>query len=173
MMHSSAERAHELRAARTHELRAGLDHSAVAGGFGRRSLCAGAALALLSLAAPAGAGRYLDTVSFLLDQATREADYLRYRLKNPDLARVVHALATTRVRSAGALVVPEEVARAHPHLLLVLENYERAADAAVAGEAQRFLVYRRRARDEQVVLRAVLRHLGFPLPPPRSRRPDH
>ena len=60
--------------------------------------------------------------------------------------------------------VPKEVAQAHPHLLLVLENYERAAESAKDGNAQRFLIYQQRARDEEKILRGVLKQLGWSLP---------
>src|SRR5687767_14164017 len=91
------------------------------------------------VAVPAHAGSYLDRSSLLLGQATSESDYLRGKLSDRELARVIHALASARVRAATSMTVPKEVAQAHPHLLLVLENHERAADAARVGEAQRFL----------------------------------
>jgi hypothetical protein len=56
------------------------------------------------------------------------------------------------------------VVQAHPHLLLTLENYERSAYAATEGHAERFLIYQQRARDEEQVLRGVLRQLGWSLP---------
>jgi hypothetical protein len=64
--------------------------------------------------------------------------------------------------------VPKEVVQAHPHLLLTLENYERAADAAVAGEADRFMIYCQRAQDEERTFRAVLKQLGWELPDPKK-----
>jgi hypothetical protein len=60
--------------------------------------------------------------------------------------------------------VPKEVAQAHPHLLLVLENCERAADAAKEGRVQRFMIYLQRAREEERTLRGVLKQLGWTLP---------
>lgn len=121
-------------------------------------------LAGVSLASPAWAGSYLDRAALLIAQATRESDYLRSRLADRELARVVHEMAAARVRAATRMTVPKEVAQAHPHLLLVLENYERAAEAAVSGEGQRFVIYQLRARDEERVLRGVLKQLGWALP---------
>src|SRR5690606_3861410 len=96
-------------------------------------------------AAPAWAGSYLNRAALLLTQAGDDADYLRAKLTDRELARVVHRLAVARLDAAGSMQVPKEVALAHPHLLLVLENYERAADAAKEGQLQRFVVYHQRA----------------------------
>lgn len=123
-----------------------------------------AGVSLLLVAAPALAGSYLDRLSLLISGAGTDSDYLRGRLSDRELARVVHTTAQARVKAAGAMTVPKEIAQAHPHLLLVLENHERAAEAAKEGNPQRFLVYHQRARDEERVLRGVLKQLGFPLP---------
>ena len=112
----------------------------------------------------AWAGTYLDRAALLVAQATRDADYLRGRLADHELARVVHELAVARLKAASTMQVPQEVAQAHPHLLLLLENYERAADAAVEGEGGRFFTYVQRAREETEVFRAVLHQLGWTLP---------
>ncbi|MBX3129249.1 MAG: hypothetical protein KF718_21200 [Polyangiaceae bacterium] len=130
----------------------------------RRSFIAGLSLAVVSIAVPAWAGSYLDRAALLVHQATRDADYLRARLSDRELARVIHTLAKARVEAASAMIVPKEVAQAHPHLLLMLENYERAAEAAEKGQTQRFLIYQQRARDETRILRGVLKQLGWPLP---------
>jgi hypothetical protein len=122
------------------------------------------AAALLLVSAVAFAGSYLSRASLLLAQATSDADYLRGRLGDKELARLVHRLAQARLEAAGKMEVPKEVALAHPHLLLVLENYERAADAAENSAPQRFLIYQQRARDEERTLRGVLKQLGWELP---------
>jgi hypothetical protein len=122
------------------------------------------AAAVLFSAAPALAGSYLDRLTLLVGQAGHDSDFLRARLSDRELARVIHAVAEARVKAAGGMTVPKEIAQAHPHLLLVLENHERAAEAAQDGNAQRFLIYQQRARDEERVLRGVLKQLGFPLP---------
>jgi hypothetical protein len=131
----------------------------------RRSLLA--ALLALTVVATAWAGSYLDRAAFLVLQATQEADYLRSHLSDRELARVVHDMASARVRAGSSMTVPKEVVQAHPHLLLVLENYERAADAAAQGKPERFLIYQVRARDEERVLRGVLKQFGWSLPEPR------
>lgn len=129
----------------------------------RRIFLGSLVAASLSYAFPAWAGSYLDRAALLVTQASSDADYLRARLSDKELARIIHAMAEARVTAATGMAVPKEVAQAHPHLLLVLENYERAAEAAKDGGSQRFLIYQQRARDEERVLRGVLKQLGFPL----------
>lgn len=130
----------------------------------RRAFLGGVAAACATTAFPAWAGSYLDRAALLVHQASRDADYLRSRLSDRELAKVIHTLASARVEAAGSMIVPKEVGQAHPHLLLVLENYERAAEGAEKGQTQRFLIYQLRARDEERVLKGVLKQLGWPLP---------
>jgi len=130
----------------------------------RRALLAALVLFGVMLARPAWAGSYLDRAALLVSQATHEAEYLKLRLSDRELARTVHLLAAARLKAAATMQVPKEVAQAHPHLLLMLENYERAGDAARQGQNGRFFEYLRRARDEEAILRAVLKQLGWPLP---------
>jgi hypothetical protein len=137
---------------------------------GRRWFITIAALAVATLALPAWAGSYLDRCVLLIATAAHEADFLQYRVGNRELARMVLQLARARLEAARTMEVPKEVVQAHPHLLLMLENYERAADAASAGEAQRFIIYLGRARDEEQLFRSVLQQLGFPLPKKKSGR---
>jgi hypothetical protein len=96
-------------------------------------------------------------------EARSETDYLEYRLDNKELAELVHKLATARLAFARDMLIPKEVTQAHPHLLLMLENCERAADAGEAGERTRFVIYQRRSRDEEQMFRSIMRQLGFPL----------
>lgn len=132
----------------------------------RRSFiqAAGAALAVAAVPRLAWGGSYLDRAALLLAQGSSEADYLRARLSDRELAHVIHDLAEARARAATKMQVPKEVAQAHPHLLLVLENYERASAAAEDGRTQAFLVLQQRAREEERVLRGVLKQLGWTLP---------
>jgi hypothetical protein len=134
----------------------------------RRRLVLAAVAAAACFAIPAWAGSYLDRSWLVIRGATDEAEFLRYRVGNRELARVVHGLARTRLEVARTMEVPKEVAQAHPHLLLMLENYERAADAAVDGQPERFLIYQGRARDEEQIFRGILDQLGFPLPKPKK-----
>lgn len=123
-----------------------------------------AAAAALLCASPAYAGSYLNRAAMLVTQASRESEYLRGRVTDKDLAELVHQVAVARLEAASRMNVPKEVVMAHPHLLLMLENYERSAQAAVDGQNERFLIYQQRARDEEAILRGVLKQLGWALP---------
>jgi hypothetical protein len=116
------------------------------------------------VASVAEAGSYLNRAAMLVAQGARESEFLRGRVGDKDLAELVHAVAAARLEAASRMNVPKEVVLAHPHLLLTLENYERSADAAVEGQNERFLIYQQRARDEEVILRGVLKQLGWVLP---------
>ncbi len=116
----------------------------------------------------AWAGTYLNSAALLLAQASTEGDYLRARVNDKELAELIHELANARLEAAKNILVPKEVVQAHPHLLLVLENYERAADAATRGAAEKFLVYQQRARDEDRTFRGVLKQFGYVLPEPKA-----
>jgi hypothetical protein len=135
--------------------------------FGRRlavrALGGIAAAVVFGTPRAAFAGSYLDRAGLLVREARSETDYLEYRLDNKELAELVHKLATARLVFARDMLIPKEVTQAHPHLLLMLENCERAADAGEAGERTRFVIYQRRSRDEEQMFRSIMRQLGFPL----------
>jgi hypothetical protein len=109
-------------------------------------------------------GSYLDRAALLLGEANHAGHVLRTHLGDKELSRVVHDMSQARLDVASHMQVPKEVAFAHPHLLMVLENYERAADAAEHGEAPRFLVHLQKATEEERILRSVIEQLGWSLP---------
>lgn len=119
----------------------------------RRELSAAlGSLALLAVTSSSGvaqAGSYLSRAQLLLAQGRGEADFLRQRFGDKELSRIVLKMARARVEAASTMMVPKEVVQAHPHLLLVFENYERSADAAVTLAPERFLTYAQRAQDEE------------------------
>jgi hypothetical protein len=123
-----------------------------------------------TLSVDAWAGSYLDRAGLLVRQGRSEADYLEYRVGNRELAELVHKMAVARLSAARDMAVPKEVTQAHPHILLMLENCERAADAAEAGESDRFIIYQRRARDEEQIFRSIMRQLGFPLEDEKKKK---
>lgn len=133
----------------------------------RRALLAVLVAGIL-IPSSAWAGTYLNSAALLLAQASSEGDYLRPRMNDKELAELIHRLADARLGAAKNMLVPKEVVQAHPHLLLVLENYERAADAATRGEGEKFLVYQQRARDEDRTFRGVLKQFGYSLPDPKQ-----
>jgi tRNA (cytidine/uridine-2'-O-)-methyltransferase len=98
---------------------------------GRRSLFVACATLAFFPTTRAFAGSYLSRASLLVNGAKRDADTLRKRMTDKELARVVQTVSKARVEVASRMEVPPSVAKAHPHLLLVLENVERAADAAM------------------------------------------
>ena len=112
----------------------------------------------------AWAGTYLNRAAVFLAGGAREANYLRARVADRELAVVVHRLAQARLAAAQEMTVPKEVVLAHPHLLLVLESYEQASEAATRGDAERFITYYQRALDEERTFRAVLKSFGWVLP---------
>lgn len=124
----------------------------------------GLVTALLTCSGAAFAGSYLSRAAVLLKGAELEAKALRERFFDKELARALHALALARAEATRAMQVPPEVLRAHPHLLLVMESYERAAYAATQGQQSDFLVALARARDEARIFEAVLKQAGWTLP---------
>ncbi len=133
----------------------------------RRALLLSLGAAALLVTASAFAGTYLNSAALLLQQGSHEAEYLRARINDKDLAELIHKLADARLEAAKGMLVPKEVVQAHPHLLLTLENYERAADSATRGEMEKFLVYQQHARDEDRTFRGVLKQFGYSLPEPK------
>ncbi len=132
--------------------------------WGRRLFAGALVFGALALATNAFAGSYLTRAAVLIATGEKEAEALRRRLGDKELAQVIHQLALARVRAGREMKVPAEVGKAHPHLLLALEGYARAAEAATRGDAQAFLVALAKARQEVVTLRAVLKQLGWDLP---------
>jgi len=131
---------------------------------GRRRFLRILGLAPLLASSLCYAGSYLSRAAMLVIQASRESEFLRGKIMDKDLAELVHQVAVARLEAASRMNVPKEVVMAHPHLLLTLENYERSAQAALDGHNDRFLVYQQRARDEEGILRGVLKQLGWALP---------
>lgn len=110
------------------------------------------------------AGSYLDRAALLVNEASHAGNVLRTRLGDKEFSHVVHEMSKARLDTASHMQVPKEIALAHPHLLMVLENYERASEAAEHGEAARFLVYLQKATEEERILRSIIEQLGWALP---------
>lgn len=128
------------------------------------------ALVLVGLPLPAFAGSYLDRAAILLDEARKEGDMLQPRTQDKEMVLVIKVLSEARARVARKMEIPAAVARAHPHLLLVLENYERAADAASEGNFSKFMEHLSTARDEEKIFRSVLGELGYAMPELNGKR---
>jgi len=121
-------------------------------------------LPMLLLSSSVWSGSYLNRASLLLEGARAERDMVWPRHTDKELLRVVHGIAAARSESARGMEVPKSVAPAHPHLLLILENCERAYAAALAGSHEKFVEYILRARREDKTFRALIRKLGYTLP---------
>lgn len=121
-------------------------------------------LCCLLFTSPAFAGSYLSRTALLIDQSKHESAYLRRHLGDIELARVVHQLCLGRLRAARDMLVPKEVKLAHPHVMSMLENYERAADAAVRKSPEGYLTFSRSAQDEELIFKTILDQNGWKLP---------
>ena len=97
------------------------------------------------------AGSYLDRAALMLDEAHREGDVLLPRTFDKELILVLKFATEARAKVGRQMEVPASVAKAHPHLLLVLENYERAVDYASEGNFKKFVEHLNAARDEELV----------------------
>ncbi len=113
---------------------------------------------------PAWAGSYLDRAALLLTEANHAGQLLRTRLGDKEFIRMVHTMSRARLEAASHMLVPKEVTIAHPHLLMALENFERAADAAAHGEPQSFLVHLQKATEEERILRSIIERQGWTRP---------
>jgi hypothetical protein len=123
-----------------------------------------ATLVILCFSGLAFAGSYLDRAALLINEASHACNTLRTRLSDKELSHVVHEISKARLDAATHMQVPKEITLAHPHLLMVLENYERASDAAEHGETQRFIVYLQKATEEERIMKAIVEQLGWALP---------
>jgi hypothetical protein len=137
----------------------------------RRFLVLVAFAFVCAVAKPARAGSYLDRAALMLDEARREGDMLQPRTHDKEMVLVVKTLAEARARVGRKMEVPAAVAKAHPHLLLVLENCERAASAASEGNFKKFMEHLMIARDEDRTFRVIIAELGYTLPAAGSKKP--
>jgi hypothetical protein len=110
----------------------------------------------------------LDRAALLIFVANTEMDLLRRKLYDGELARLIHQQTEARTHAASTMMVPPDVVQAHPHLLLMLENCERAASSAVERKAPEFLKFLGLARDEEQLFRSILKQLGWELPSVRD-----
>lgn len=122
------------------------------------------AVALLAVTPEAWAGSYLNRAALLLDQSQKEGDLLQPRTHDKELSLIIKRLAAVRAEVGQKMEVPKEVAKAHPHLLLVLLSAEQAAIAAHDGDFKKFMVHLTKARNEARIFKALLSELGYTLP---------
>jgi len=107
---------------------------------------------------------YLTQLSFVLEGARRVLLFGEAHAADAELARFVYSLSEHYVEMAGRMTPGERLKIVHPHLLLVVENVERAFDASAHGDQHAFRQHVRTIREELATLEAVLKHLKVRLP---------
>ncbi len=108
---------------------------------------------------------YLAQLAMVLEGARRLLLWTETYIGDPEFARFGHRMAEGYVDMAGRLVPPEKkLVNAHPHLLMVVENVERALDAAARGDTSAFRQRARIVREELLTLESVLKQLKLRLP---------
>ncbi len=117
----------------------------------------------LSLSTDAFAGSYLDRAKLLVEGTEDDCAMVRHSMMDKELALMVRVVAEARLKAASKMEVPAAVAKAHPHLLLVLEHGERGASAASDGNLKIAVEHLDDAIREAKMFRALLTELGFPL----------
>ena len=140
-------------------------------------LLAGSALALVLSAPVLGRAAepevrreqvYMSQLSLVLDGARRLFAFCEHHAGTPELVKFAYPLAERYVEMATRMLPSPKLAVAHPHLLLVVENLERALDAAGASNTEGYQKRMRIAREEVANLEAVLKQLKQ-RPPEQAR----
>jgi hypothetical protein len=111
---------------------------------------------------------YMSELSLVIEGARRLTAFCEQHAAEKELARWARPLAERYVELANHMLPSVKLAVAHPHLLLVVENLDRALDSAAAGDAATYQKRLRIARDELANLEAVLKQLKLRVQePPR------
>ena len=130
----------------------------------RRGFLGVAAAAALALAAGgAAAGSYLDRAALLLDEVKKELEMVKTRTGDKELLLVLKALTEARLKAARKMNVPAKVVDAHPHLMLVLENHDRAIDALTTGNTKKYAECVINAVAEEKTFRNLIKQAGYSL----------
>ncbi len=109
---------------------------------------------------------YLAQLTFVLEGARRVLLFGEAHVADPEMSRFVYPISEHYVELAGKMTPSERLRIVHPHLLIVVENVERAFDAASHGDLHAFRQHVRTIREELATLDAVLKHLKVRLPEP-------
>ncbi len=107
---------------------------------------------------------YLIQLGFTLEGVRRLTLWIETHPNDPELARYAYPLSERYVELAGHMTPSKRLATAHPHLLLVVENVERALDAAGRNDMGSFRQRMRTVREELAILDNVLKQLKLKLP---------
>lgn len=131
----------------------------------RRRFLALTAAALAAAMTPAAfAGSYLDRAALLLDGGKKDIETIKTRTSDKETLLVVKALTEARLKVARKMNVPDKVTAAHPHLMLVLENQDRAVDALMASNMKKYAECIANAAAEEKTFRNMIKTLGYTLP---------
>jgi len=98
---------------------------------------------------------YLNRARLMLDFAVRTNEYVRQRLMDKELAHFAHTMVEKNVSEAEKMTPPSSLSLLHPHLLLVLENTERALSHAKKGEFAKYRKQQRTLKKELQLLEAI------------------
>jgi hypothetical protein len=107
---------------------------------------------------------YMIQLGLTLEGVRRLMLWVESHPNDPDLARFAYPLAERYVEMAGHMTPSKKLSTAHPHLLLVVENVERALDAAGRSDMAVFRQRMRTVREELAILDGVLKQLKLKLP---------
>ena len=107
---------------------------------------------------------YMVQLALTLEGARRLMLWIETHPNDSDIARFAYPLAERYVEMAGHMTPSKKLTAAHPHLLLVVENVERAVDAAGQGDLGEFRQRMRTVREELAILDNVLKQLKLKLP---------
>lgn len=131
----------------------------------RRHFLGVAAAAVVALAARGGvAGSYLDRAALMLEEGKKEIEMVKTRTGDKELLLVVKTMTEARLKVARKMNVPAKVVDAHPHLMLVLENFDRALDSLVSGNLKKYAECLINAADEEKTFKNLLKEAGYALP---------
>jgi hypothetical protein len=107
---------------------------------------------------------YMIQLGLTLEGVRRLMLWVESHPNDPDLARFAYPLSERYVEMAGHMTPSKKLSTAHPHLLLVVENVERALDAAGRNDMAVFRQRMRTVREELAILDGVLKQLKLKLP---------
>jgi ribonuclease D len=131
----------------------------------RRDFLGAAAAAAVALATRGAlGGSYLDRAALMLEESKKEIEVVKTRTSDKELLLVVKAMTEARLKVARKMNVPAKVVDAHPHLMLVFENHDRAIDALTAGNMKKYAECLINAADEERTFRNLLKDAGYSLP---------
>lgn len=102
---------------------------------------------------------YMTQLTLLVDGARRLMVYGEGNRDDRELLKFAGPLSQRYVEMASHMLPSPRLSVAHPHLLLVVENLDRALDSAAAGDSGGYQKRSRIARDELANLDAVLKQV--------------